>query len=111
MSSCECPSPPGGTVKCEDDQIAFCIVKNGKAIHQCITPIETRNSYSLVNWTLGQITGDYRSNSTTITTEDIGILEARKYESGSVQIRFALPSTILKALDEIVRFRNKGRRF
>lgn len=108
MSSCDCPRPPGGRVKCEDDQIAFCIVKDGEVTQQCITPISTSDSLMLINWTLSEITGDYRNSFSMISKEDISILKRRKYEAGGVRMTFGLPRTIRKALAEVIRNRNKG---
>ena len=37
-NTCDCPKPPGGTVQCNEDQIAICRVKNGVPQMACISP-------------------------------------------------------------------------
>ena len=37
-NSCDCPTPPGGRIQCEDQQVAICRVREGKVYGQCKTP-------------------------------------------------------------------------
>ena len=41
---CECPSPPGGAIRCEDHQVGFCNLDNGKIDGACMTPPENQSS-------------------------------------------------------------------
>lgn len=40
-NTCECPSPPGGSVRCAPDQFAYCVVVRGKAKTGCYKPRRT----------------------------------------------------------------------
>jgi len=55
---CDCESPPGGQIRCEDNQIPFCIVKDGRVFGVCRTPPVSQNrGNELRAWVLSQVTG------------------------------------------------------
>jgi hypothetical protein len=68
-ANCECPSPPGGIVKCENNQVAICEIRDGKVNAQCKTPPKgkTRGS-ALRAWLLSEFlkrpveVAEYESN-------------------------------------------------
>lgn len=101
MRSCTCPDPPGGTTMCEENQIAFCIVQNGKAVQRCVTPIPARNSLELVNWVLSIITGMKKSVDSPVNPYEINILKSGRYEMGEIQATFSLPVSVTDAIEEI----------
>lgn len=102
MSSniCNCPDPPGGQVACEPNQMAVCIVKNGRARTQCLDPIDSDRSSAIVNWSLTEITGIARSQDETITEDDIKILFSQMYFEYETMVTFILPMSIKKAVRE-----------
>lgn len=48
-TTCNCPEPPGGSVSCSDDQIAFCRVFNGKVSSGCLSPARDLGLTSLAD--------------------------------------------------------------
>ena len=48
-TNCNCPEPPGGSVTCSDDQIAFCRVFNGKTSSGCLSPARDLGLASLAD--------------------------------------------------------------
>jgi hypothetical protein len=55
---CDCQSPPGGTVRCEQGQVAICRIRNGQVIAECKTP--PRNAQSgeaLKLWLASELVG------------------------------------------------------
>jgi hypothetical protein len=102
---CDCPSPPGGTVSCEPDQLAICRVLNGVAQRECfdppsglgnlsdLTPSKARRYH---NWALQRITGQHRSPSQPITPDDERILRDGSYHNDLTgeEISFSLPEDV-----------------
>ena len=55
---CDCPNPPGGQIRCGDDQVAFCWVKDGKVVGKCMDlPKTIKNASDLQVWILTIATG------------------------------------------------------
>ena len=53
---CECPDPPGGSIRCEDDQVGFCNLEKGKIKGACITPPPTQTKgMALEAWVLSEL--------------------------------------------------------
>lgn len=60
---CNCPRPPGGSVSCGPNQVAFCKVVAGEPYTGCLTPPEDafnwydpdRRVAALLKWTLEEI--------------------------------------------------------
>ena len=87
-NQCDCQSPPGGSVRCEQGQVAFCRIKDGKVVGECKTPpssIKTAGQYQL--WLASEIIGPGKP-------ADQAIAELRKaYETGTYK---AKDGTIIK---------------
>ena len=104
-NTCKCEDPPGGTVECEPDQLAICIVRNGVAQKGCMDPpddlrdlaaLTAGQSRRYFNWALTQITGQLRWSSNPISNEDIAILAQGSYQNlvtGDV-VTFSLPAEL-----------------
>jgi len=82
--------------------MAVCYIEGGRVMHQCLDPIETKNSESLVNWALIEITKQRRSLSSSITYSDIQVLRNRRFELFDMIVTFSLPPKILTAIENIV---------
>ena len=53
---CECPSPPGGGIQCEDNQFGFCKLRDGKINGACITPPQNLSKgFELEAWILSEL--------------------------------------------------------
>lgn len=102
---CNCNNPPGGTVVCEPDQLAICIVNNGIAQRECIdSPDDLRDLSSLtpgervryLNWALSNITGEIRRLSSSISNEDLAILSQGHYHNDATGdiVTFSLPDAL-----------------
>jgi len=87
---CNCPTPPGGTVTCEDGQLAICVVRNGVIEARCVNPPTYASEIEMSNWILSTVTGDYRHPQSPIEPEMQRILVAGRYESDDVQVTFRL---------------------
>jgi hypothetical protein len=104
-NTCKCEDPPGGTVECEPDQLALCIVRQGVAQKGCMDPPDdlrdlaalTRGqSLRYLNWALSQITGEIRRLRDPISNEDYFILAQGSYQNiqtGAV-VTFSLPAKL-----------------
>lgn len=99
---CDCPLPPGGTVECEAHQMAVCVIKNGKARHLCLNPIETSDSVKLLNWALSNIMEKDRKPYQNVTARETRILERGAYERKGMSVTFSLPPSVSDALSEII---------
>lgn len=98
---CNCPNPPGGQVVCEPHQMAVCIVRNGQARQQCLDPIRTRDSATLVNWVLEEITENRRNPHSRIDRHELEILEDGFFNRYDSKVTFKLPQRIVDAIEEI----------
>jgi hypothetical protein len=57
-NSCDCQDPPGGRIRCEDNQVATCTVKEGKVYGECkIPPNSASKGMPLKAWALSEILG------------------------------------------------------
>lgn len=53
---CKCPDPPGGAIRCEDFQVGFCKLKNGKIDGECTTPPPSQShGVALHAWVLSKL--------------------------------------------------------
>jgi uncharacterized membrane protein YgcG len=102
---CECHNPPGGTVVCEPEQLAICVVKNGAVRRECIDPPDGTGNFSslsptaatrYLNWALTHITGQKRQLSDPISPADSAILAQGSYHNIATgeMITFSLPSEL-----------------
>ena len=101
---CNCPNPPGGTVRCEAHQMAVCAVINGEAHYRCLDPPKgIVDSVGLATWAIQEIAGvKKRTPGFTLNLDDeLNILASGKYSSGEIRINFNLPENIKKAVEEL----------
>jgi hypothetical protein len=92
-NSCDCPTPPGGQIKCEDNQVAICRVKDGKVYGQCKTPPSSaQKGIALRAWILTKLL------QTTVRPEEIDRLP--KYQKILSEGRYTNPRT-----GEVITFR------
>ena len=98
---CRCPKPPGGSITCNNDQLAVCGYQEGEVVGGCydkpqslefITNEDERN-LATANWSLGLITGTPRSDYDPIDSDSFGILRSGSYRSESTGevVTFVLP--------------------
>lgn len=99
MNRCKCPEPPGGTVVCEEGQLAICVVRYGKAEGSCHN-LPTKQSLpggidefiGQANFTLNLVTGRDRNLGQQLTDLDMMILKEGYYkrsDGAEVSFRFA----------------------
>lgn len=92
-NTCHCANPPGGTIVCPDDCIAYCRVLNGVIKAGCLkVPSRIGTQRALANWTLEWVTGKRRRSNQAFTSEDRLVLENRRYvrKDGAV-MSFRMP--------------------
>jgi|SRR5215472_14123513 len=99
--ACNCPEPPGGSIICNDDQLAVCSYQDGKIVAGCYDApaavngmrIASERNRALSNWALQVITGKDRSLDQPITSSELSILNSGQYvnERGE-QTTFVLPA-------------------
>ena len=98
---CGCPNPPGGTITCNDDQLAVCGYRNGQIVSGCFErPQYLRaiaddfaRGLAVTNWVISTITGVERSDSSPIGPELIAMLRSgqfRNEQTGEV-LHFTVP--------------------
>lgn len=92
-NSCQCDHPPGGTVNCPTDHVAFCSVKNGVAQTGCYKPPATVTSQkALDNWALEIVTGAPRLLDQPLSSADQNILGSEKYvRPDGTRVNFRIP--------------------
>lgn len=106
-STCKCPSPPGGTVTCEPDQLAICRIENGQIEAVCVDPPSSvqyiLNFTNYLNWALIQITGAQRSPSTTVDPDEMALLRKGFQEDywGNVIVTFRFPRSLIKRFPQM----------
>jgi hypothetical protein len=99
--ACKCPKPPGGSITCDDDQLAVCGYQDGVFVSGCrarpelVFSISNENERHLVlsNWVLSQIMGVDRSDYDPIEPSLFAMLRSGQYrndQTGDV-LRFSLP--------------------
>lgn len=101
--TCVCPSPPGGSIVCSDDQLAMCGYQNGQIVSGCFDPppdipaLPTRDQRvtALNNWVLEKLTGEARSYTQQITAEEDATLRSGEHVTASGEkLSFVLPTKI-----------------
>jgi hypothetical protein len=101
---CSCPTPPGGEVICEANQMPFCIITpDGQKHAICKTPLKTANALELINWVLSEVKQEYRSEDAVVGEGDIDILKARIFKAGGYTVAFSLTLQMVLALEKIER--------
>ena len=95
-NSCDCPSPPGGIVRCEDHQAAFCTTdKDGTIRAECKSrPKESSRGLALRAWILAEVLGrPVKPSDIESTSELQTILNTGRYENPTtgVATTFRLP--------------------
>ena len=101
---CKCPSPPGGTIQCSDEQLAICGYRDGQIVSGCfdrparVRTISDNNerNVALANWALSQIVGVTRSDDAPLGDRFCAMLATghhRNEETGEV-IKFSLPKDL-----------------
>ncbi len=98
---CKCPDPPGGSVTCNDDQLAVCGYQDGQIVSGCFDKPDHLRSISdkeerllaLKNWALSTIMGVYRSEDDPIGPELTAMLASGQYKNEQTKeiVRFILP--------------------
>jgi hypothetical protein len=94
-TTCECPTPPGGKVTCPDNNLAMCVVKDGKATSNCapIPEAVKKNQEALDAWVLTKVLKRKIEPADAKKEEHQAILKKGRYENkttGEV-ITFRLP--------------------
>lgn len=103
---CNCPTPPGGVVICEGNQMALCIIQDGQAIQRCINPPQNRyyreySALEIVNWAIEKITNEKRILTEEVEQSYLDMLKGGAYEVYNYRVTFSLPPKILRALDDL----------
>jgi hypothetical protein len=88
-NTCNCPSPPGGTIECADDQLAVCGYQNGQIISGCYgrpshvfgIRDESTKQLALANWIISTVTQFNRSDSDPIEAIYLAMLSIGQYEN------------------------------
>jgi hypothetical protein len=101
-----CSQPPGGTIVCNDDQLAICGVVDGKIVAGCFDPPASVMAFpegqaretALANWAFEKVTGQVRNLRTELSGEEFDILASGKYENPKTgeQVSFTMPSENLQ---------------
>jgi hypothetical protein len=96
QTSTNCPSPPGGVIRCESSQAAFCKVPSEQVEGACRNAPSSKSVEALVQWLMSE-SGLPRSE---VTTQDG---RARTSGSGRTpdggRVSFALPAGISGRLE------------
>ncbi len=113
---CECPNPPGGTVRCPPSNLAICRVLDGEVISECI-PLPSRlfrveytrgnpKNY-LANWIFNRIAKVQVRLRTEVSSDILEILAEGKYSNSAYDefVSFSLP---LKAKQLLLSGRQNG---
>jgi hypothetical protein len=113
MNICDCPDPPGGDLKCPDDQLAICGYQNGKNASGCyerpayVRLLTTIRDFDdpgtprlddlvLSNWIISTITGSRRAEADPVEDRHLAMLRRGEYKNertGEVT-KFSLPRSI-----------------
>lgn len=103
-NSCQCPQPPGGSIRCNDDQLAMCGYQDGEIVSGCFDrPDHSRTIQDpeerklvLTNWVLAAITGQQRSDYEEIDGNSLSMLRSGRYENKETgtTLRFSLPDDL-----------------
>lgn len=114
MNICDCPHPPGGRVRCPDDQLAICGYQDGKIVSGCYDrpgyvsllidiskklydqEIPRLDRLVMCNWIISTITDSRRADADPVEDSHLAMLSRGQYENkrtGEV-LRFSLPRII-----------------
>lgn len=122
MNECDCPEPPGGSIRCRDDQLAICGYRDGKIVSGCydrpgyirILSAIQEHSYSqeaprlddlvLCNWIISSITGYPRRDAEPVDDSHLAFLRRGKYgeDSTGLTLKFSMPNIFQKDLNHFV---------
>jgi hypothetical protein len=101
---CNCPNPPGGTVECDDDQLALCAYIDGQIVGRCYSrPIivhilsffsEADKQLALQNWAIRVITGADRRLREPIDAHLLVMLYSGRYTEDGKVVTFSLPKDL-----------------
>lgn len=92
----QCQDPPGGTIICEQGQIATCEVRSGKVYGRCKTPPSDRRGAELQAWVLSDLLGQAVSVSDLQKPEYKSILQRGRLERGGNVVTFNIPKELLE---------------
>lgn len=88
-NTCDCQNPPGGRVQCEDRQVAFCRIKDGKAYGECKTPPTQSEGKVLKAWLFSQLTDQPRH----LDPNDLSSFQELQVTRAVQERRFQDPNT------------------
>ena len=119
--TCPCPTPPGGSVECDIDQVAVCSVIDGSTVRECRSPeaedmegyeksilennIERRLRYAfrLVDWTVEIVIRPYSDIRRQVDSTDLQVLlSGFFFGTRGRSVRFSLPRLIVLATQDLV---------
>lgn len=103
MNICQCPTPPSGSITCETDQLAVCVVKNGEPFTRCYDVPKQRTAELLVLWTYEVITGSDTQSQNAPIYNVIDTLLSGSYSrwDNAFESTFKLPRSIKSAIDDL----------
>lgn len=98
-STCACPAPPGGVVRCEVHQFAYCRVKKGVHESGCFDPPPVKSLRGIAaqtvidNWALAIIMKTRRGVRARITANEAHVLQSGFYRDPITleEVSFILP--------------------
>lgn len=97
MNTCNCDSPPGGSVTCPDGQIPICRVREGAAHGYCLSPPQGLDGLALTSWFFTHLLGTEVTEGEVMTRRDLqAAMEDGRFsneETGEV-ITFQIPRSI-----------------
>ncbi len=105
-NKCNCPSPPGGSVECGDDQLAICQIKNGQIVARCISPGRfTTSPQAQLKWAIKILSEYSRSEIGYLgRTEQLEILKKGRIKTRGprgniIELSFTLTKVLNRYLD------------
>lgn len=115
---CQCPKPPGGSITCNQDQLAVCGYQDGQIVSGCYDRpehalfIQDENEKHLVltNWVLSRITGAYRADYDPVEPDLFKMLRRGEYknEATGEVVKFSLPNDLdLKSASRMLPLANR----
>jgi len=102
-NTCNCPTPPGGSITCNPDQLAVCGLVNGQIVSGCfdrpghasLIADEEERKVVLTNWVLSVVSGIPREDYDPVLPEEYEALKRGEVRApdGSV-VRFTMPDDL-----------------